>query len=114
MVDQFLKDGVNDRSDKYGGSVENRCRFALEVMDAVTKEINSWQAGIRISPFADYADASDSDPVMRGVQLAHALNPFNLLYLHCVEPRMKCTGEVDTKETVWPIRKAFHNSFLVG
>ncbi|CAM6076078.1 unnamed protein product [Sphagnum tenellum] len=41
-IDQFLKDGVSDRSDKYGGSVENRCRFALEVTDVVTKEIGLW------------------------------------------------------------------------
>jgi len=88
---------VNDRSDKYGGSVENRCRFALEVTDVVTKEIDSWRVGIWISPFANYADASDSDPVTLGIQLAHALNPFNLLYLHCVEPRMKNPGEVGTK-----------------
>ncbi|CAK9229183.1 unnamed protein product [Sphagnum troendelagicum] len=80
-IDQFLKDGVNDRSDKYGGSVENQCRFALEVTDVVTKEIGSWRVGIRISPFADYADASDFDPVMLGIQLAHAFNPFNLLGL---------------------------------
>ncbi len=66
-------------------------------MDIVTKEIGLWWVGIRISPFADYADASDSDPVKLGIQLAHALNPFNLLYLYCVEPRMKSPGEVDTK-----------------
>ncbi len=77
--------------------MENQCRFALEVTDVVTKEIGSWRVGIRISPFADYADASDFDPVMLGIQLAHAFNPFNLLYLHCVEPRMKSPGEVDTK-----------------
>ncbi|CAM6004076.1 unnamed protein product [Sphagnum balticum] len=114
LVDQFLKDGVNDRTGKYGGSIENRCRFAMEVVEAVAKEIGSSRLGIRISPFADFADATDSDPVALGVQFATSLKKYNLLYMHCVEPRMKAAGEIETDQSSWPIRKAYKNSFSVG
>lgn len=50
LIDQFLKDKVNDRSDEYGGSLENRCRFALEVIEAVVNEIGPDRVGIRLSP----------------------------------------------------------------
>ncbi len=52
LVDQFLKDGVNDRTDKYGGSIENRCRFAMEVVEAVAKEIghHDWVYESRLLP----------------------------------------------------------------
>ncbi|CAM6027149.1 unnamed protein product [Sphagnum balticum] len=114
LIDQFLKDGVNDRTDKYGGSIENRCRFAMEVVEAVANEIGSSRLGIRISPFADFADATESDPVALGVQFATSLNKYNLLYMHCVEPRMKAAGEIETDQSSWPIRKAYKNSFSVG
>ena len=51
-----MKDGVNDRTDQYGGSVENRCRFALEIVEAVANEIGADKVGIRLSPFADYME----------------------------------------------------------
>ncbi|VAH24711.1 unnamed protein product [Triticum turgidum subsp. durum] len=48
LIEQFLKDNANDRDDGYGGSLENRCRFALEVVDAVAKEVGAHRAGIRL------------------------------------------------------------------
>ncbi|KAL9437713.1 hypothetical protein AB3S75_023563 [Citrus x aurantiifolia] len=56
LIDQFLKDQVNDRTDQYGGSLENRCRFALELVEAVANEIGADKIGLRLSPFADYLD----------------------------------------------------------
>ncbi|GMY07872.1 12-oxophytodienoate reductase 2-like isoform X17 [Fagus crenata] len=53
LIDQFMKDEVNDRTGQYGGSLENRCRFALEVVEAVANEIGADRVGIRLSPFAD-------------------------------------------------------------
>ena len=53
LIDQFMKDQVNDRTDKYGGSIENRCRFPLEIVEAVTDEIGADRVGMRLSPFAD-------------------------------------------------------------
>jgi len=60
LIDQFLKDQVNDRTDKYGGSLENRCRFALEIVEAVVGEIGPEKVGIRLSPFGNYSGAADS------------------------------------------------------
>ncbi|XP_057489878.1 putative 12-oxophytodienoate reductase 11, partial [Actinidia eriantha] len=54
LIDQFMKDQVNDRIDEYGGSLENRCCFALEVVKAVAEEIGAEKVGIWLSPFADY------------------------------------------------------------
>jgi 12-oxophytodienoic acid reductase len=67
----------------------------MEVVEAVAKEIGSSRLGIRISPFADFADATDSDPVALGVQFATSLNK----YMHCVEPRMKAAGEIETDQS---------------
>lgn len=62
LIDQFLRDGTNQRRDAYGGSIENRVRFALEVVDAVTKVFPKGRVGIRISPVSPANDARDSDP----------------------------------------------------
>ncbi|KAK1403693.1 12-oxophytodienoate reductase 2 [Heracleum sosnowskyi] len=82
LIDQFLKDQVNDRTDEYGGSLENRCRFALEVVKAVSEEIGADRVGIRISPFADYNDSGDSNPEALGLYMAESLNKYGILYLH--------------------------------
>ncbi|KAK4438379.1 12-oxophytodienoate reductase 1 [Sesamum alatum] len=82
LIEQFLKDQVNDRTDEYGGSLENRCRFALEIVEAVTNEIGSHRVGIRLSPYTDFMESIDSDPDALGLYMANALNKFNILYLH--------------------------------
>lgn len=114
LIDQFLKDGINDRTDKYGGSRENRCRFMVEVVEAVTKEIGADRVGIRISPFTNVVDASDSDPNGLSVYIAETLNRYNLLYLHGVEPRFHPERTVQSEESLWPMRKAYKGNFLVA
>ncbi|KAL8061278.1 hypothetical protein ABFS82_02G076800 [Erythranthe guttata] len=111
LIEQFLKDQVNDRTDEYGGSLENRCRFALEVVEAVTKEIGSNRVGIRLSPYTDFMESVDSDPDALGLHLAKELNKFDLVYLHMIEPRF--SGEVVAHELL-PIRKAFNNTFIAS
>ncbi|MFS8015996.1 putative 12-oxophytodienoate reductase [Helianthus anomalus] len=61
LTDQFLKDQVNDRSDEYGGSLENRFKFAFKVVETVANEIGADRVGIRLSPFSNHMDAGDSD-----------------------------------------------------
>ncbi|KAI8531190.1 hypothetical protein RHMOL_Rhmol11G0117900 [Rhododendron molle] len=82
LIDQFLKDQVNDRTDKYGGSLENRCRFALEIVEAIVNEIGANKVGIRLSPFADYMESGDSNPKALGLYMAESLIKFNVLYCH--------------------------------
>ena len=93
LLDQFMKDHVNDRTDQYGGSLENRCRFPLEVVEAVVNETGADKVGIRLSPFADYLDSGDSNPKELGLYMANALNKYGIAYCHMVEPRMKTVGE---------------------
>ncbi|MCO5575576.1 hypothetical protein L7F22_029378 [Adiantum nelumboides] len=114
LLDQFMKDGVNDRTDHYGGSLENRCRFPLEVVEAV-KEIGPERVGIRLSPFGAHLDTSDSNPEVLGVYMANALNKYNILYAHYIEPRVKeAFVEVETHESLASARRAFNGTFIVA
>ncbi|KAI3708286.1 hypothetical protein L2E82_37452 [Cichorium intybus] len=74
LIDQFLKDQVNDRTDQYDGSLENRCRFPLQVVEAISNENGSDRVGKRLSPFADYNDCGDSDPHSLSVYMAESLS----------------------------------------
>ncbi|GMN30267.1 hypothetical protein TIFTF001_050656 [Ficus carica] len=115
LIDQFLKDQVNDRTDKYGGSLENRCRFALEVVEAIVDEIGADRVGIRLSPFADYMESGDSNPEALGVYMAESLNKYGILYCHMVEPRMQKVGEMqETPHSLVPMGKAFKGTFIVA
>ncbi|CAA7029496.1 unnamed protein product [Microthlaspi erraticum] len=115
LIDQFLKDKVNDRSDEYGGSLENRCRFAVEVVEAVAKEIGSDRVGIRFSPFADYMESGDSNAEALGLYLVQAMNRCGIIYCHMVEPRMKLLEEMsECTKSLTPMRKAFKGTFIVA
>ena len=115
LLDQFMKDHVNDRTDKYGGSLENRCRFPLEVVEAIVDEIGADKIGIRLSPFADYAEAGDSNPEALGLYMVESLNKYGLVYCHMVEPRMKTVGEKsESPHSLLPMRKSFKGTFIVA
>ncbi|KAB1210905.1 12-oxophytodienoate reductase 2 [Morella rubra] len=115
LIDQFMKDQVNDRTDQYGGSLENRCRFALEIVEAVANEIGADKVGIRLSPFADYMESGDSNPEALGIYMADSLNKYGIVYCHMVEPRMKTLGEkCECPQSLLPMRKAFRGTFLVA
>lgn len=120
LIEQFLKDQVNNRSDEYGGSLENRCRFALEVVEAVSSEIGGNRVGVRLSPYTDFNEAVDSDPDTLGLYMAKALNRFNIAYLHVIEPRVVGGSVVvegpdaEVLDKLLPIRKAFDNTFIAA
>ncbi|XP_027150162.1 putative 12-oxophytodienoate reductase 11 [Coffea eugenioides] len=115
LIDQFLKDQINDRTDEYGGSLENRCRFALEIVEAVSDAIGSHRVGLRLSPFANYYEAGDSNPKALGLYIAEALNKPKILYCHMVEPRMKTLGEKsESADSLMPMRKAFNGTFIAA
>lgn len=84
LIDQFLRDGTNRRTDDYGGSVENRVRFLVEVTEAVTSIWGSDRVGVRLSPLNDANDMHDSDPISIFAYAAGALAHFDLAYLHLV------------------------------
>ncbi|KAL7205736.1 hypothetical protein ACSBR2_018626 [Camellia fascicularis] len=115
IIDQFMKDTVNDRADIYGGSLENRCRFALDIVNAVVDEIGADRVGMRLSPFADFMETGDSNPDALGLYMANEVGKFNILYLHVIEPRMVKIGErYETPHSLLPMRKAFKGSFIAA
>ena len=85
LIDQFLRDGSNQRTDRYGGSLNNRVRFLTEVTRAVVDVWGGDRVGVRLSPRNPLNGMSDSDPVATFAHAAGALNPFGLAYLHVLE-----------------------------
>ena len=85
LLDQFLRDGSNRRSDAYGGSIENRARLTLEVVDAVAEVWGADRVGVRLSPVNSFNDMRDSDPDATFGHVAAALGQRGLAYLHVVE-----------------------------
>ena len=86
IFDQFLQDNANQRTDKYGGSIENRTRFMLEVVDAVIQVWGTKKVGIKLSPSNTYNDMADSNAIDTFGYAINALNNFDLAYLHLMEP----------------------------
>lgn len=85
LPDQFLRDGTNRRTDRYGGSLENRARFLMEIVDAVTAVWGSRRVGVRISPTNPFNDMYDSSPDVTFGHVAERLGKLDLAYLHVVE-----------------------------
>jgi N-ethylmaleimide reductase len=85
LIDQFLKDGANQRTDAYGGSIENRSRFLKEVVEAVTGAWSADRVGIRLSPFANVNGITESAPQAVFSHVIKLLNQYGLAYLHLVE-----------------------------
>jgi N-ethylmaleimide reductase len=85
LLDQFLRDSSNKRTDDYGGSIENRARLLLEATRAVVEEIGAERTGIRISPVTPANDVSDSDPQALFNYVVEKLNGIGLLFIHVIE-----------------------------
>jgi N-ethylmaleimide reductase len=86
LVDQFIRDGVNKRTDRYGGSLENRLRFMMDVATAVVGAWEPSRVGIRLSPSGTFNGMSDSDPVATFSAALESLSSLKLAYVHVVEP----------------------------
>jgi N-ethylmaleimide reductase len=86
LLDQFLEDGTNQRTDQYGGSLENRARLLFEVVDAVSKVWGSDRVGVRLSPGGTFNDMCDCHPQETFGYVVRALAARNLAYLHLIEP----------------------------
>ncbi|MEW6478462.1 MAG: alkene reductase [Pseudomonadota bacterium] len=85
LLDQFLKTGANQRTDAYGGSIENRARLLVEVMQAVTAAIGGGRVGIRLSPVTPANDIVDADPQPLFDHVVRQLAPLGLAYVHVIE-----------------------------
>jgi N-ethylmaleimide reductase len=89
LPDQFLQDGSNHRTDAYGGSIENRSRFLLEVVAGLVSVWGEGRVAVRVAPSGTWNGMSDSNPQELFGYVAEQLNRFSLAYLHVVEPRVK-------------------------
>jgi N-ethylmaleimide reductase len=85
LLDAFLRDGANHRTDSYGGSIENRARFLVEVMAAVIAEIGADKVGVRLSPVSPANDSSESHPQPLFEHVVRELNKLHPVYIHVVE-----------------------------
>ncbi|MFS8122414.1 alkene reductase [Rhizobium sp. BR 250] len=85
LIEQFLKSSTNQRTDEYGGSIENRVRFLLEVVDAVAEEIGAGRTGIRLSPVTPANDIFEADPQPLYNYVVEELGKRNLAFIHVVE-----------------------------
>jgi N-ethylmaleimide reductase len=88
LIDQFLQDGSNKRTDEYGGPIENRVRLLLVVVGAMVSAWASDRVAVRVTPGGTFNAMSDSDPIALHTYIAERLNQFGLAYLHVIEPRM--------------------------
>lgn len=109
LIDQFLQDNANQRSDRYGGSLENRTRFLLEVVEAVTPIWEAKQVGIKLSPSNTYNDMADTNAMETFSFAIAALNAFDLAYVHLME-----ASEADVRHGGHPIPTQFFRPIYKG
>jgi N-ethylmaleimide reductase len=113
LIQQFLSDGTNKRTDKYGGSITNRLRFALEVMEAVTAEIGAHRTGIRISPVGVMNGITETSPNDVYFPLVRELSRLTLAYIHVIEGQTQ--GPRDLKGfDFYALRKEFQGAWMVN
>lgn len=117
LIDQFLRDGSNQRTDAYGGSIDNRSRLLMEVMRAVVAEIGAGRTGVRLSPVTPSNDARDSDPQPLFNHVVEQLDTMGLAYLHVIEGQTG--GPRDLSDQGRPfdyaqLRSRYHGPWMVN
>ena len=114
LLDQFLRDGTNQRTDRYGGSIENRARLTLEVTEAVVKVWGADRVGIRFSPGGVFNDMSDSDPLTVFSHVLHELNAFRLAYVHLIVSTADDLAHGAVPVPLAALRSAFHGPLIAA
>jgi N-ethylmaleimide reductase len=115
LIEQFLRDSTNQRTDAYGGSAENRARLLLEVAEAVAGVCGGDRVGVRLSPVAPVNGAGlDSDPAGTYLHAVERLNAFNLAYLHVIEGATQGPREVAGGFDLQRLRRAFNGLYMAN
>ena len=112
LVDQFLQNGSNKRTDAYGGPIENRARFLLEALGELSVVFGADRVGLRLSPGGQWGDVHDSDTRATFGWLAERLSGLGLAYLHVIDPRIK--GDSTLHEGHEPVAAAFMRKHYAG
>jgi N-ethylmaleimide reductase len=113
LIDQFLRNGTNRRTDRYGGSAANRARFLLEVTEAVVAVWGADRVGVRLSPVGSFNGMSDSDPATTFGTAVEALDGFGLAYLHMAE-QMGGPNTPEQDAAVKTIRERWHGPYIAN
>jgi N-ethylmaleimide reductase len=95
LLEQFLQSRSNQRTDRYGGSIENRARLLLEVTQAAIAVFGASRVGVRLSPYGVANDSGEPDPMPLYSHVVNALGPLGLAYLHFIEPRSSGAGRAE-------------------
>ena len=95
LIEQFLQSHTNLRTDRYGGSIENRTRFLMEVTQAVIEVWGADRVGVRLSPYGIANGSGEADPMPLYTHVVESLNPLGLAYLHFIEPRSSGAGRAE-------------------
>ncbi|KAH7138861.1 hypothetical protein B0J11DRAFT_26582 [Dendryphion nanum] len=116
LIDQFIQDNVNKRSDSYGGSIENRSRFAIEVAQAVVDAVGAERTGIRLSPFSDFQGMKmeESKIVPQFSDVITKLHKLNLAYIHLVESRISGNADIESQERLDPLINLWPGPLLLA
>jgi len=117
LIDQFLQDNSNKRTDRYGGSIENRTQLLVEVVEALIPVWDADRVGVRIAPSGTYNCMGDSDPRALFRYVAERLNVFGLAYLHVIEPRIKgadLVAEGQDPVAALELSKIFQNPMIAA
>ncbi|KAK5119321.1 Chanoclavine-I aldehyde reductase fgaOx3 [Meristemomyces frigidus] len=102
LIDQFTQDVCNKRTDKWGGSIENRARFGIEVSKAVVEAVGADKTGIRLSPWSPFQGMRMEEPIPQFSYLLQELKKLKLAYVHLVESRISGNADVETTEKIDP------------
>ncbi|WP_305799049.1 alkene reductase [Methylococcus sp. EFPC2] len=113
LLDQFLRDRSNHRTDAYGGTIENRSRLLREVTAAVSEEIGPDRVGVRISPINPFNDIADSNPQALFEHVAEELSPLGLAYLHVMEGGIGA-GESGPTFDFAALRRKFNGNYVAN
>ncbi|KAK4945949.1 hypothetical protein LTR66_014346 [Elasticomyces elasticus] len=100
LIDQFTQDMCNKRTDKWGGSIENRSRFGLEVSKAVVDAVGAEKVGIRLSPWSPFQGMRMEDPIPQFSHLIKGLKDLKLAYIHLVESRISGNADVESTDKI--------------
>ena len=119
LLDQFLQDGSNRRTDAFGGTIENRARLLLEVVDGIAADIGADRTAVRLSPHGNLGGLSDSDTVSHFSHVIRELSKRGLAYLHLIEPRASSAGiaddaSVDSADNASLFRRLFDGPMITA
>lgn len=117
LIDQFLQDNANHRTDAYGGSIANRARLLLEVTEELIRRIGADRVGVRLSPSSPFQDMADSDPEELFEYVLRTLEPLGLAYVHVIEPGISgyqsSTRPADAITSEW-VRQRYHGPLIAA